>query len=44
MNTDLLLVLLLLAAAIAMFVMNRPRMDAVGILMIVLLPLTGVIK
>jgi di/tricarboxylate transporter len=43
MNTDLILVLLLLAAAIAMFIANRPRMDVVGLLMIVLLPLTGVI-
>jgi di/tricarboxylate transporter len=43
MNTELLLVLLLLAAAIAMFVVNRPRMDVVGLLMIVLLPFTGVI-
>ncbi|WP_137179327.1 SLC13 family permease [Roseomonas sp. AR75] len=43
MNTDLLLVLLLLGAAIAMFIANRPRMDVVGLLMIVLLPLTGVI-
>lgn len=43
MNADLLLVLLLLAAAIAMFVLNRPRMDAVGLIMIVLLPLTDVI-
>jgi len=43
MNADLLLVLLLLIAAIAMFVVNRPRIDVVGILMIVLLPLTGAI-
>ena len=43
MNTELLLVLLLLAAAIVMFVANRPRMDAVGLLMIVLLPFTGVL-
>ena len=43
MTTDLLLVLLLLAAAIAMFVANRPRMDVVGVLMIVLLPLTGTV-
>jgi di/tricarboxylate transporter len=43
MNTDLVLVLLLLVAAIAMFIANRPRMDAVGLLMIVLLPLTGVL-
>jgi di/tricarboxylate transporter len=43
MNNDLILVLALLGAAILMFVANRPRMDAVGLLMIVLLPLTGVI-
>jgi di/tricarboxylate transporter len=43
MTTDLALVLVLLAAAIAMFVMNRPRMDAVALIMIVLLPFTGVI-
>lgn len=43
MTTELLLVLLLLAAAIAMFVANRPRMDAVGLLMIVLLPFTGAV-
>ncbi|MBS7793086.1 SLC13 family permease [Roseococcus sp. SDR] len=43
MNMDLALVLLLLAAAIVMFVINRPRMDAVALLMIVLLPFTGVL-
>jgi di/tricarboxylate transporter len=43
MNTDLILVLALLGAAIVMFVMNRPRMDAVGLLMMALLPFTGVI-
>jgi di/tricarboxylate transporter len=43
MTTQLLLVLGLLGAAIAMFIMNRPRMDAVGLLMIVLLPFTGVL-
>ena len=43
MNTELALVLGLLAAAVAMFVVNRPRMDAVALLMIVLLPFTGVI-
>lgn len=42
MTTQLLLVLALLAAAIVMFIANRPRMDAVGLLMIVLLPFTGV--
>ena len=34
---------LLLAAAVAMFVLNRPRMDAVALIMIAALPLTGVI-
>lgn len=43
MTTELLLVLGLLAAAIAMFVMNKPRMDAVGLLMMTLLPFTGVL-
>jgi di/tricarboxylate transporter len=43
MNTDLALVLLLLAAAIAMFVANRPRMDAVALIMITAMPLTGII-
>ena len=32
MNLDLALILLMLAAAIAMFVVNRPRMDAVALL------------
>jgi di/tricarboxylate transporter len=43
MTTQLLLVLALLGAAIAMFIVNKPRMDAVGLLMIVLLPFTGVL-
>jgi di/tricarboxylate transporter len=43
MKTDLALVLLLLAVAVAMFVAGRPRMDAVALLMIVALPFTGVI-
>jgi di/tricarboxylate transporter len=43
MNTELALVLLLLAAAITMFIANRPRMDAVALLMIVLMPFTGVL-
>jgi hypothetical protein len=38
MTSDLAIVLLLLAAAVVMFVLNRPRMDAVGLLMLVLLP------
>jgi di/tricarboxylate transporter len=43
MNGDLALVLLLLAAAIAMFVVNRPRMDAVALIVITVLPFTGII-
>ncbi len=43
MNLDLALVLLMLAAAIVMFVVNRPRMDAVALLVMVLLPFTGII-
>jgi di/tricarboxylate transporter len=43
MNTNLTMVLLLLAAAIVMFMANRPRMDAVALLMIVIMPFTGVI-
>lgn len=43
MSTDLLLVLLLLGAAVVMFVANRPRMDAVALIMITVMPLTGVI-
>jgi di/tricarboxylate transporter len=43
MNLDLALVLLMLAAAVAMFVVNRPRMDAVALLVLVAMPLTGII-
>lgn len=43
MSIDLALVLGLLAGAIVMFGMNRPRMDAVALIMIVMLPFTGVI-
>jgi di/tricarboxylate transporter len=43
MNLDLALVLLMLAAAIAMFVVNRPRMDAVALLVMVAMPFTGII-
>jgi di/tricarboxylate transporter len=42
-STQLVLVLALLAAAIVMFAIGRPRMDAVALLMLVLLPFTGVI-
>jgi di/tricarboxylate transporter len=43
MNLDLALVLMMLAAAIVMFVINRPRMDAVALLVMVLMPFTGII-
>jgi di/tricarboxylate transporter len=43
MNLDLTLVLLVLAAAIVMFVISRPRMDAVALLVMVVLPFTGII-
>lgn len=39
----MILVLALLAVAIVMFMVGRPRSDAVGVLMMVALPLTGVI-
>src|SRR6185295_18876641 len=43
MTLDLALILLLLAAAIAMFVVNRPRMDAVALLVMAAMPFTGII-
>jgi di/tricarboxylate transporter len=43
LNTDLVFVLILLAAAIAMFVRSRPRMDVVALLMIAALPFTGTV-
>jgi di/tricarboxylate transporter len=43
MNAQLLIVLSLLVASVVMFVINKPRMDAVALLMIILLPFTGVI-
>ncbi|CRI63302.1 Uncharacterized transporter yfbS [Thiocapsa sp. KS1] len=43
MNHDLVLVLTLLVGAILMFSLGRPRADAVGLLMMVALPFTGVI-
>jgi di/tricarboxylate transporter len=42
-NSQLIIVLSLLAASVAMFVINKPRMDAVALIMLVLLPFTGVI-
>lgn len=44
MNPDLLIVLLLLGAAILMFALNRPRVDAVALIVMGLLPFTGVIS
>jgi di/tricarboxylate transporter len=44
MNTNLAAVLLLLAAAIAMFALNRPRMDAVALITLTVLPFTGVVS
>ncbi len=44
MSQDLLIVLALLAVAIVMFAINKPRVDAVGLIMIVALPFTGVIS
>jgi len=43
MTLELALVLAMLAAAVFMFVINRPRMDAVALLALVALPLTGII-
>lgn len=43
MNVDLVVVLVLLAATVVMFAMNRPRMDAVALMMMTVLPLTGII-
>jgi di/tricarboxylate transporter len=42
-NFKLIWVLALLATAITMFIKNRPRMDAVGVIMIAALPFTGII-
>lgn len=44
MNAQLLLVLALLLGCIGLFVANRPRMDVVALLAIVVLPLCGVIS
>lgn len=43
MNMDLVIVLFLLTSTVVMFALNRPRMDAVALIMMTLLPLTGVI-
>jgi di/tricarboxylate transporter len=43
MSLALLLVLILLAAAIAMFAINKPRMDAVALIMLTALPFVGML-
>lgn len=43
MSGELLFVLGLLAACVAMFVLNKPRMDVVALLVIVVLPLAGIV-
>jgi di/tricarboxylate transporter len=43
MNASLVVVLVLLASAIAMFAVNKPRLDAVALIMLVVLPFTGVL-
>src|SRR5690606_40210090 len=43
MNSELAIVVFLLAATTLMFALNRPRMDAVALIMMTILPLTGVI-
>src|SRR6516164_738546 len=44
MSTELTLVLVLLIAAIVMFAINKPRMDVVALIMLTVLPFTGVIS
>ena len=44
MSADLIIVLVLLGAAVVMFALNRPRVDAVALIMLVALPFTGVIS
>lgn len=44
MTFELTVVLVFLAAAIAMFALNRPRMDAVALIMLVGLPFTGALS
>src|SRR5262249_2705352 len=41
--SSLAVVLVLLGAAVVMFAINRPRMDAVALLMLTVLPFTGVV-
>jgi di/tricarboxylate transporter len=43
MNQELLWVLGLLAVVVVLFIINRPRMDVVALLVILILPLTGIL-
>lgn len=43
MNHDLILVLILLGCAIVLFTIGKPRMDVVAVLVVVVLPLSGVL-
>jgi len=43
MSWQLGIILLLLASAVVMFAINKPRMDAVALLMITIMPFTGVL-
>ena len=43
MSASLVVVLVLLASAIVMFAINKPRLDAVALIMLVALPFTGVL-
>lgn len=43
MTSELAIVLSLLAVCIFLFIMNKPRMDVVGLMVILALPLTGVL-
>jgi len=44
MSASLWIVLVLLASAIVMFAINKPRLDAVALIMLVVLPFTGVLS
>ena len=44
MNPQLLFVVTLLVACVGMFIANKPRMDVVALLVIVILPLSGILK
>ncbi|MFN3614561.1 MAG: SLC13 family permease, partial [Rubrimonas sp.] len=43
MASPLAMVLALLCAAVAMFALNRPRMDVTAVIMMAALPFTGVV-